>query len=241
MQFKYAQTNLQLYNQMIAAGYPESALLMIKQGYSLALRLFAARCRGNEKPFICHLVGTASILVACDAEPIIVAAGLLHAAYSQGDFADGGKKLSRHNRQRVAEAVGNEVETLVAEYTKFPWKEPVINSLLESQQTYNQLTQKLIFVRVANALEDHLDSGTRYNTKDKYRNKPEFLSDIAKLAQKIGQPRLSSELLKIFAVTEAAKIPDFLICNTANLFNTKSTTCGWRVTSKLFKRLFKHG
>ena len=242
MQIHYAQTNLQLYNQMLAANYPDSTLLMVKQSYRLALDLFANRCRGNEKPFICHLIGTASILVSCAAESTVVIAGLLHAVYAQGEFGDGCKSMSAHHRLRFTETVGSEIEELITAYTKLSMQKPVLKALLENQQVYNEQTEKLILIRIANVLEDISDAGTRFCSKDKYRKDPELVTTMANLAHKIEQPELASTLLQVFADTEAEKIPGFLVCTTANSFNHKKSTSSYRrVILNLFRRFGKHG
>ncbi len=39
--YRYAQTNIQLYEQLIDAGYSDSDLICVRGGYDLAVRLFS--------------------------------------------------------------------------------------------------------------------------------------------------------------------------------------------------------
>ena len=108
----YAQTNLQLYGQLLSAGRPEQELRLIRDTYELALGLFAAQYRGNGKPFVSHLVGVASILTA-HWQPIeTIAAGLLHSVYSFGEFGDGTRGADKRKREEVNKTVGAVVEEL---------------------------------------------------------------------------------------------------------------------------------
>jgi predicted HD phosphohydrolase len=60
------------------AQYSEAALNYLCNIYDFALQIFTGRLRGSGKPFLSHLVGTASILATLDAPTRVVAAGLLH-------------------------------------------------------------------------------------------------------------------------------------------------------------------
>src|SRR5262245_40073116 len=118
----YAQTNLQLYGQLLFEGRREAELRLVHETYELALRLFAAQYRGNGKPFVSHLVGVASILAA-HRQPIdTVAAGLLHSVYTFGEFGDGTRQATPRKRNEVRNAVGPAVEELVHQYAVIDWK-----------------------------------------------------------------------------------------------------------------------
>ncbi len=57
----YAQTNIQLFNQLRLAQYSEADLNYLCNIYDFALQIFTGCLRGSGKPFLSHLVGTASI------------------------------------------------------------------------------------------------------------------------------------------------------------------------------------
>jgi len=88
---QYAQTNLQLYSQLMQAGHSANELGTVRKAYDLAVQLFAGAFRANGKPFIAHLVGTASILAKAETGIDVTTAGLLHSVFSHGEFGDGSR------------------------------------------------------------------------------------------------------------------------------------------------------
>ena len=58
----YAQTNIQLFDQLQHEGYTEDELNVIRDTYALATRLFTGLFRPSGKTFVAHAVGIASIL-----------------------------------------------------------------------------------------------------------------------------------------------------------------------------------
>src|SRR5436309_10586495 len=109
----YAQTNLQLYAELRGGKYSAADITCIRAAYELAMVLFTGRYRGSGKPFLAHLVGTASILTSMQVRAPVVAAGLLHASYTQGEFGNGWSGTDPVKRERLRTAVGAEVEDLV--------------------------------------------------------------------------------------------------------------------------------
>ncbi len=97
----YAQTNIQLYGQLLQCNWSDADLRQVQAAYALAMTIFAGHYRPNHKSFLAHLVGTASILAAHDADATIVAAGLLHSAYSHGEFGDGSRGMTAAKRRTV--------------------------------------------------------------------------------------------------------------------------------------------
>ena len=57
-----AQTAPQLWNQLIEAGVRSPDIEQVHRAYRLAARLHSARYRECGKPFVDHLVGTASVV-----------------------------------------------------------------------------------------------------------------------------------------------------------------------------------
>src|SRR6059058_2198532 len=101
----YAQTNIELYGQLFQADSPDADLRGVQAAYELAMRLFAGHFRPNHKPFLAHLVGTASILAAHGGDSRLVAAGLLHSAYSHGEFGDGSRAMTAAKRRTLHRAI----------------------------------------------------------------------------------------------------------------------------------------
>ena len=147
-----AQTNIQLYNQLMATGHWSDAdLTTLRKGYDLSRQLFASAYRPSHKPFISHLVGTASVLASWSERPVVVAAGLLHSVYLYGNFGDREKGATNRRRQYVVEQVGEDIESLVFAYTE----EKVDDPLASENRDFLALT-------LADLYDELLDLGSAY-------------------------------------------------------------------------------
>src|SRR5690349_6606442 len=120
-----AQTNIQLFNQLRQDAYSDGDLKLVRHAYELAMVLFSGRFQPSGKCFIAHVIGTASILAWLRLPAPVVAAGLLHNAYGNGDFGDGRKGPTRSRRRRIRESLGPEVETYVAKFSALYWERDI--------------------------------------------------------------------------------------------------------------------
>jgi uncharacterized protein DUF6817 len=182
-------------------GYPDAALVMVHEAYKVAIRLMGAYLRPTGKPFLCHLVGTASILAACRAETSVVVAGLLHAAYTHGHFdglAGGG---SGPKRRHIRRAVGSEVEKLVARYTEYTPASFAPATGRRTPRRLDKLDRQVILIRMANELEDRLDLGMLYCAKVDGDLEP-WWAAFTRAAESARAKALLAELA--VAVSEAA-------------------------------------
>lgn len=113
-----AQTNLELYAQAIARGYSQDQRRTLADAYLFALRQVFSLARGSGKPFIAHLVGTASLVMESGCTDDWVVAALLHALYQRRVPFEGG--LAPEERRGVlANRFGARVDELVHRYTAF--------------------------------------------------------------------------------------------------------------------------
>lgn len=78
-----AQNRTALREQAIARGYDAGDVRKIEWACDYATRLCDGRYRADGRPFLNHVIGTASALVRYGFRHDVVAAGLLHAAYAQ--------------------------------------------------------------------------------------------------------------------------------------------------------------
>jgi (p)ppGpp synthase/HD superfamily hydrolase len=205
----YAQTNLQLYADLRGAGYSAADIERIRAAYELALALFTGRYRGSGKPFLAHVVGTASILASLQARASIVAAGLLHAAYSQGEFGNGWSGTAPGKRERLRDAVGPEVEDLVGRYTRLRWQADTIPKIHERLEAMDSRERDVLLVRLANELEDHLDLGALY-CADAGRRRDQASASLdlcVDMARRLGFPELATALAQAFTETLSADVP----------------------------------
>ena len=81
------------------------------------MRIFTGLYLPSGKPFLDHLVGTASILAWLHAPIAVVAAGLVHATYLHGDFGCR-TGISDEKRKQVIDVVGTESENYITRYDR---------------------------------------------------------------------------------------------------------------------------
>ncbi len=181
-----------MFRQLIAAGWSSADIARLGRSHALALRLFAGRHRGNGKPFICHLAGTASIAATFEMAPDAVLAALLHAAYQQGRWPRG-----EDRRAAVIAAAGPAVEALVDAYTRLPWP-----ARLE------EAPPVVLLLRLANELEDHLDGAMAFAQKPPVVAGSEEAKSFIAMAVALGKPALGAALETAFA--DMPEVPDVL-------------------------------
>lgn len=189
-----AQTNLQLYRQLHDLGYSSEALARARAVYEFATTLFAGRFRPCGRTFIAHLVGTASILAELGATGHVVTAGLIHAAYEQGDF---GFTRWRYRRGRVREAVGAEVEQLIWRYNGLEWYGGAIVPLSERLDTLDMLDRFVVLMRLANELDDHMNFAHELSGELHYDRQADR-ELVAGMAERLGYARLAAALREAF-------------------------------------------
>ncbi|HEX9420428.1 MAG TPA: HD domain-containing protein, partial [Methylomirabilota bacterium] len=206
---RFAQTNLQLYAQLADLAYPERDLAMVARCYELSMTLFPGTYRASGKPFLAHLVGTAGIVAALRARAPVVAAGLLHATYTHGEFGNGWLGVSDAKRTRVRAAVGPEIEDLVARYTAFRWARATIPAIGAQLDAMTALERDVLLIRLANELEDHLDLGVLY-CADAGRRRDHVSTSLhhcVDMAKRLGFPELADSLSQAFQATLSADVP----------------------------------
>ena len=199
----WAQTNVQLYNQLSEAGYSRNDIERVHEAYGLAMELFPGAFRGSGRPFLSHLVGTASVLAWLRAPLAVVAGGLLHSAYSHGEFGNYWRGMAEDKRRRVRERVGEEIEELVAAYTRFPWNPAAIVRLADNLDGLDERGRRVLLMRLANELDDHEDLNVLYVKEAEIRR------DLVRaplplclgMAEHLGYPHLGEELARVFKAT----------------------------------------
>ncbi len=196
---KYAQTNLQLYTQLGKAQYSNIEIVAAEKSYNFAMEIFSGQFRPTMKPFVCHLVGTASILVSLQEPIVTVLAGLLHASYSHGDFGDGTRGFTTEKQKSLRAIIGEESEKLIAEYTGKNWNVEMIRNLQAEIREKNHIAYAILTIRLADVLEDSLDLGIEYSQKRKKFGNGEdsslqLFQFTGEIAHKLGHHELASEL-----------------------------------------------
>ncbi len=217
--YAYAQTNIQLFNQLQEAGYGHSDLACVRDAYAFTMRLFTGCFRQSGKTFISHLVGTASILADVHTPATTVAAGLLHSAYSHGEFGTGGRGISEAKRNQLRLVVGAQAEQLVASYTSFPWNKEAISALYHDLPLPGSVAREVLLIHLANELEDHLDFAALYSGHADYSREviKSYLFQCPDIAEKLGFPALASALSRAFEETLSVELAQPLQQENKNL------------------------
>ncbi|MCF2971278.1 hypothetical protein L1047_08735 [Synechococcus sp. Nb3U1] len=210
----YAQTNLQLFNQVIQQDYSLEDLQQLAKAYRVTIELFTGMFRPSGKTFVAHLVGTASILTSLNQSIDVVIAGLLHAAYANGDFGVGGRKgITPAKRSYLQSRLGNRVEAYIGQYTKLKWDPDTPKKLLSRMEQFNQTDKDVLLIRLANELEEYLDCGMVYNGIEKgQRYLKHDTNAIKNLAIELGFPTLAQSLIESIDFNEHVAIP-LELCN----------------------------
>jgi hypothetical protein len=190
----YAQTHLQLYRQLHDATYREEDLILVDRAYRIGMRRFAGNYRPNNKPFLMHLVGVASILVNVRQSADVIAAGLLHSAYL-GLEKKG--QVHRIHRKRMAESVGHRVEQLIYDYSKRHWSVEDFSVPGEDLQALKPEDRQLYLIKFADIHEEFLDGGHLYQPgkkllSDQDKNKS-WLQDVSKGISTLGYESWAQE------------------------------------------------
>jgi (p)ppGpp synthase/HD superfamily hydrolase len=205
-----AQTNLQLYNQLLRMNYSHGNLGDLRATYELARELFSGLFRPSGKTFIAHVIGTASILADCQVDIEIVKAGLMHAAYAGGDFGDGKKGVSGFKREQLVKTIGRRAEEIVRAYSLLQWPPEHANeyrSLVFSDPT----TRNAALVRLANELEEYIDLGVCYcNERARKRSALDqsLQNALMDMARNFDYPDLVIAVADAFQSASCAKVPD---------------------------------
>lgn len=143
-----SQTNLDLYGQAIASDYSSDQCRILADAYLFALRQVFPLARGSGKPFIAHLVGTASLVMASNCSFDWVIAALLHALYQRRiPFQDGLTPTER--RPVIRERFGPTVDDCVFRYTDFESQ-----NLGQVSGNVDEYDADVITIRLADELED---------------------------------------------------------------------------------------
>ncbi len=204
-----AQTNTQLYGQLIAARYGSEEIVAVHRAYTLATKVFAGQLRPDGRPFVCHVVGVASILAMVEAPHATIVGGLLHSAYSHGDFGHGRGHVTRAARDLLRAAAGPVVEQLLDCYARNPWNRTTVDALLASATALDPDLRQITLIRLADTLEDSLDHGLQLSEKASNPNRRIPVESLVELANALGHPELGASLRRLLDDAESA--PEVLV------------------------------
>jgi (p)ppGpp synthase/HD superfamily hydrolase len=200
----YAQTHLQLYRQLQDASYSQEDVVLVDRAYRLAMHIFAGYYRPNNKPFLVHLLGVASILVNARQPAAVIAAGLLHSAY-----LGRGRKATSIRRKRIAASLGTPVEQLIYAYSTHKWSVQDFradDNLPSLAVEYRQL----YLIKLADVHEEFLDGGHLYQPAKKLlsdQDNNSWLQHVARCLSALGHEEWASEFHEAVASNQG-NIPE---------------------------------
>jgi (p)ppGpp synthase/HD superfamily hydrolase len=205
----YAQTNIQLFNQLQRDGYRDGQLRLIADAYILATRLFAARFELSGKCFMAHAIGTASILSANVAPAELIAAGLLHNVYRNGDFGDYRKTITAAKRKRITNTVGQAVELCVYRFAVQRWNAERLRATYAQLSGMQELDRQVVLLYLADQLAKHLGLEILYRRDyEQCRHYYwEFGPLLVDMAQQLGYLGLSHQLQEAIQATLESTVP----------------------------------
>lgn len=233
-----AQTNIQLYRQLIEEDYSETDMQRVRDTYDLATNLFSGQFRGNGKTFIAHLVGVASVQAAMRRPVEQIQAGLLHSVYTFGDFGGLPPGFTETKRNRLRAIVGQAVEELAHAFHKLKWDEEDISKLLQQEPlSFDDLERAAILMRLSHELEEHSDWSFLFDTKFE---KPEVLrrlSMITTIAERMHETRLAEYARRLAAdVQQADPAVTSGGCGAGRVYTMLPNSCRLRYTARRIYR-----
>jgi len=157
------QTRSDLFDVAIEQGYSAKELEMLAFSYHIAHVLMDGGYRPCGRPFINHLVGTASVLMHFGFRMEVVAAGLLHSVYSHSPAHVAGPKPLVDGLCTMLGGEGSVLERRVRAYEKraLRWREWAAQP--ESFLKLTVLDAETIAIAVANEIDMHLSGEFRYS------------------------------------------------------------------------------
>ncbi len=203
----YAQTNMQLFNQLRRDGYSNGDLGLVRDAYELAMVLFTGRFQPSGKSFMSHVVGTASILASVQSSAPVVAAGLLHNVYEQGDFGNGRSGVSITKRQEIRRLLNPEVEEYVSRFPDLHWKSRRVQLARANPDQLASVDRNVLLMRLADYLEHFLDLDVLYYGEAVRRYYMKNSSLVLEIAERLGLTALAMELKQAIREVQFAELP----------------------------------
>ena len=160
-----AQTANQLFNELHALGHGTGERVHVRNAYDVAAALFAGTTRPCGKPYIAQAVGVASVLARFGARCDAIAAGLLHGAYTHGQFPIDAGLTHPARRSWLRQRIGSASEGIVDAYARIRFSGED-GAITERELDALPLEIALVaMIRVANEIEARLANAPRHGGK----------------------------------------------------------------------------
>ena len=194
-----AQTNIQLYNQLRSDDWSEADLTSVRQAYDLSQKLFSNAYRPTQKPFVCHLIGVASVLAHWKEPPAMVIAGLLHSSYLYGKFGDKGLGVTCAKREYLRDIMGDTIENLIHDYSSSKDEDPLTSE-----------NRDFLVLSLADLYDELLDLGPVYAPVKVIKELSGGSADVIKAASRVIGPEAAIAFEEAIRNVERTSVLDCL-------------------------------
>jgi HD domain len=216
-----ARTPTELGVQLTKLGWSDDDNARARAAIDAAIELHAGQFRATGRPFLNHVIGTASILADSGSETDLTIAAILHGAYELGTFPDGGLGMTSSNRRWISAHAGEDVEALVAAYSRFNPTREIIESFGVRSVPLGDQDRRMLAMRTANEIDDQLDGESTLTPKGSgwllSRDGVNALSDAAgraglsELADGLRAARQHAEALEVSPAFRTDKLEAYLV------------------------------
>lgn len=191
--YPYVHSMARLIRQCLERGCSRQEVVELNTAFDIAAELHGSSLRRSKKPFLDHLVRTASILLVHGAPFDLVKAAILHASYMIDTSSKHHLACTEQNRALLRHLVGGKVEAIVHEYLHIS-----IDCTHGQRSEHSELDETPIvlaqasIVKIANDMEDLLDHAALLEKKS-LSSFAFVLSSLGPLAEACGYDALVTE------------------------------------------------
>ena len=189
---RISSTNLDLYRQLAGTGWQDAQLQQLRDVYEAVARFSFSSFRPNWKPFLCHLVGVASIVAWDSRDSVLVSAALAHSALEFGRFPLAVRVSAKRTERYLESALGSDVFTLVKAYRHADWKRLMAPGGIAAPSATDTALRHLKLADTVDDLTDELSPVATRKTLSVRRDNAQNMADCAALSRLIGAPNLAA-------------------------------------------------
>ncbi len=199
------RNNLQLYSELCRQNRSDTELRTIKAAYDLGTQLYSGYCQADGRPFISHTIGVAGLLAQMGMPAEIIAVGLLHNVYGNGDFGDGrAHVVTEFRKQIVAAAVGPRIALLLHRFRSCRVTTKSVDDIEAKLDGLDETDRHLVLVDLADYCEKYVDLGVLYFGDSTWiTEEVEVMgARLIQLARRLEQPELAELMASLFQAVE---------------------------------------
>lgn len=184
-------TNLDLYRHLSEIGWQDAQLLQLRDVYEVVARFSFGSFRANWKPFLCHLVGVASIVSWDSRDPVLVSAALAHSALEFGRFPLAVRLSAQRTERYLRAELGTEVFDLVKAYHTADWKRLMAPDTMVASTGIDAALQHLKLADMVDDLTDELSPVATDKKVGIGRDNAAGMANCVAISRAINAPNLA--------------------------------------------------